>query len=212
MFLGKGWCQIYSRVLIAYIFFFFIWTGPTSSNTFLLWLFEFSWNTRYLKKVPILCISMTIMIFKPPNVCKVCPHAPQEGSYIIINYLPSVWVHARILRTPLGDTNHKWPQDGSFDVPKPNHAMSLIFNSSLSCHGLPKLSCPHMSSNAHIPLAMSSTFSFNVHLLGLQHHQQDYFNIFSKVVASMTSRPCWHQWQFHQHTPWNYFFYHVSWV
>ena len=96
------------------IYLFFIWTGLTSSNTFLLWLFEFSWNTRYLKKVPILCISMTIMIFKPPNVCKVCPHAPQEGSYIIINYLPSVWVHARVLRTPLGDTNHKWPQDGSW--------------------------------------------------------------------------------------------------
>ena len=25
------------------------------------------------------------------------------------------------------------------------------------------------------------------------------FNIFSKMVTSMTSRPCWHQWQFHQH-------------
>ena len=27
------------------------------------------------------------------------------------------------------------------------------------------------------------------------------FNIFSKVASSMTSRPCWHQWQFHQQSP-----------
>ena len=27
------------------------------------------------------------------------------------------------------------------------------------------------------------------------------FSIISWVVASMTSRPCWHQWQFHQQSP-----------
>ena len=95
--------------MCKYFFFYLDW-ADIFKHVFI----KFSWNTRYLKKVPILCISMTIMIFKPPNVCKVCPHAPQEGSYIIINYLPSVWVHARVLRTPLGDTNHKWPQDGSW--------------------------------------------------------------------------------------------------
>ena len=46
-----------------------------------------------------------------------------------------------------------------------------------------------------------SVWGLHDQLVGLHQHLLGFFNIFSKVVASMTSSPCWHQWQFHQQSP-----------